>query len=116
MNLENESNLSIKIPVKPKKEAPKTRGVSAIFKKSTPTQSKPPIKIPAQKKEKIVPKIKATEGSIENKAPKESPFLRRLKQQQKNIKLPPPVPTEQAYRDDVPISGFGEICLRRQGW
>ena len=115
MSSENDSNISFQIPVKPKKEAPKTRGVSSIFKKQTPTQPKTPINIPIQKK-KIVPKIKVTEGSIENKAPKESPFLRRLKQEQQNIKPPPPVPTEQAYKEGVPISGFGEICLRRQGW
>ena len=116
MNEENESSLSIKIPVKQKKEMPKTKEVLSIFKKPAPAQPKTQANIPAQKKKKIVPKIKVTEGSIENKAPKESPFLRRLKQQQQNIKLPPPVPTEKAYRDDVPISGFGEICLRRQGW
>ncbi|OHT09951.1 hypothetical protein TRFO_21050 [Tritrichomonas foetus] len=92
--------------------------VSSLFKK--PVQPPPAnlfkAAVPKPKKKKIAPKLNTTDATLDNKQPKESPFLRRLKQQQMGIKLPPPVPTKDAYNENVPIGGFGEICLRRQGW
>ena len=114
------ANFSFSVPVKEKKVVPQMKtNVSSLFKKpvqNTIRNNDELIEeLKKKKKKKIAPKSSA-EGENATKTVKESPFLRRLRQQQQGIKPPPPVPTSSAYNANVPIGGFGEVCLRRQGW
>ena len=102
-------SLSFKVPVKPQQRKPEMKQVvSSVFRqkeKENPRADDPapkPVKpAPAQRKE--------------NDAPKESAFLRMLRRRQMGVAPEKPVPTEDAFNPEVPISGFGERALRAQG-
>ncbi|KAH0791139.1 glutamic acid-rich protein [Histomonas meleagridis] len=111
-----EENVSFVIPVKPKVEKSPKQAVSSMFTKpkstiSNSTQNEPKISF----KKKVKAKHAPTRNVVQQ-GEKESSFLTLLKQRQKGIAPPPPVPTQNAINSNVHVGGFGEIALRMQGW
>lgn len=104
--------ISFKIPVKakPNKQNAAT-GVAAVFQ-----ANKPLVEPPKVLTEESISECEMTKSNDkESEKPKESAFLRLLRKRQQGIEPEKPVPVEDAYRENIPISGFGAKSLREQG-
>lgn len=100
-------SISFTIPAREKKSKAKP-AVSALFRDSgnaAVERVEDPVPVPRRQEEK---RAKPREE-------RESAFLRLLRQRQMGIEPKKPVPVEGAFRDDVPVQGFGQKALREQG-
>jgi hypothetical protein len=112
--MDGSGTLSFHIPIKQKEAKPElAKVVSSLFAPppKEPTLPRDPIKPPPKPTRKRPNKA----GNPEPEPPRESPFLKLLRQRQQGISPPPLVPAESAFDPDVPLSGFGQLCLREQG-
>ena len=109
-----EQKLSFSIPVKQRTTKPLQKQlVSNVFAKpKVATKQNAPI---AHRNTKISSQPKKDKQESVQLA-KESSFLRMLKRRKQGIPPPKPVPTKNAINPDVPVSGFGELALLKQGW
>ena len=105
-------SLSFKVPVKPQQRKPEMKQVvSSMFRE----KEKEKEKENPRADDPVPEKAKPAQAKPKEDAPKESAFLRMLRRRQMGVAPEKPVPTEDAFNPDVPISGFGERSLRAQG-
>jgi hypothetical protein len=111
---EEQVSVSFRIQGKPKESKPEmAKVVSSLF---APAPKEPaPDQVPIHKFAKPSRKRAPRPSNQPESPPTETPFLRMLRQRQMGIAPNPPVPARDAFSPDVPISGFGQVCLREQG-
>ncbi|EAX94153.1 glutamic acid-rich protein, putative [Trichomonas vaginalis G3] len=108
------------IPVIEKKKRPQMgKTVSSLFATSKKKDEEEQRKQDEQRakdnaKEFIEKERKKVEPKDKSKV--ESPFLRLLKERQKNINSKVVVPTPDPNDSAAPSAGFGERMLEKQGW
>lgn len=119
MNGNEEKKICLQFDVKKPETKPKgSQGVSSLFKRPVPAQTKIDQK---PEKPKPVPKAKIIPNDIKNemqekKNENESPFLKLLRERKNNIKPPAPVPVESCFNEYIPPDEVGKLILKQQGW
>lgn len=107
------------IPIIEKKKKPVMKNtVSSLFatasKKNVDKEEKKKIEISKDIAEKD---IKKKRNELKPKEEKPiSPFLKVLNDRLNKIPPKKPVPTPKASGEEVPVIGFGEVMLKKQGW